>query len=104
MRTRLSVGSKEYVGAPIRELTGIDFTALPVELAFTATVEEADDVGTVWTPGEWKTVQGSKWAVTLIGPGSPRGALTPGRYWLHFRPAGNPEVPILTSPTQITLI
>lgn len=99
MRTRIRATSKDYVGAPITEETGIDVTADVVELSFTV----GDQEPTVWTPGVWKTVRGRPWAVALIGPGSSLGALPPGRYWINVRVTDNPEVPVLTSPNTITI-
>jgi hypothetical protein len=100
MRTEIDSTSKEYVGAPITEKTGIDVTADVVELAFTATRLSA---GAVWTPGTWETIDGRPWAVTVIGPGSDYGPLAVGRYWVKVRVTDSPEIPVLTSPNQITI-
>jgi hypothetical protein len=100
MRTEIDSTSKEYVGAPVTEATGIDVTADSVQLAFTATRSSA---GAVWTAGEWKTINGRAWAVVLVGPGSPRGPLEAGRYWVKVKVTDNPEIPVLTAPNQITV-
>lgn len=98
MRTRIRASSRDYIGAPITEATGINPTTDVVELAFTVD----DAAPTVWTVGVWKTIQGRYWALALVGPG---GALTlpVGRYWVNVRITDNPEVPVLTSPNQITI-
>lgn len=100
MRTEIDSTSKEYVGAPITEVSGIDVTGDLIELAFTATRSSS---GAVWTPGVWKTIGGRPWAVALVGPGSTHGALPAGRYWVKVRVIDSPEVPVLTSPNQITI-
>lgn len=99
MRTKIRATSKEYVGAPISERTGINLTADAVELCLTV----GDAEPTVWTPGVWKTIAGRTWAAVLIGPGSTIGQLSPGRYKVNFRVTDNPEVPVLTAPNTITI-
>lgn len=99
MRTRIRATSKEYVGAPVSEATGIVLTADAVELSFTV----GDTAPPVWTPGVWKTIRGQSWAVAMIGPGSVLGALPAGRYWVNIRVTDSPEIPVLTSPNQITI-
>lgn len=98
-RSRIRATSKEYVGAPVTESTGLDITQDTVELCLTV----GDVEPAVWTPGVWKTIAGRLWAVVLIGPGSTIGTLALGRYKVSVRVTDNPEVPVLTSPNTITI-
>lgn len=99
MRTRIRASSKEYVGAPITEDSGIDPTVDVVELSLTV----GDAEPTVWTTGVWQTIRGRPWALVLIGPGSTIGTLPVGRYWVNVKVTDNPEIPVLTAPNQITI-
>lgn len=101
MRDRISTLSKDYVGAPIgaRSAAGaVDPSLLPVQLAYTSAGNP-----TTWTTGEWELIDGQYWAVALVGPGSDIGVLAPGRYWVWAKVTGNPEIPVLKSPNQITV-
>jgi hypothetical protein len=99
MRTEFDCLSKEYVAAPITELTGIDVTLDVVQVALTST---RSSVGAVWITGNWVMIGGRACAEGLYGPGAPGGAVAPGRYWFKAKVTDNPEIPILTSPNQVT--
>lgn len=96
-RDRISVLSREYVGAPIAHAAGVDPTGDVVGLAFLT-----DGVTpSTFTPGIWETIDAQYWAVALIGPGSTHGPLAVGRYWVWIKFTDNPEVPVLRTPNRI---
>lgn len=99
LRDEIDSTSKEYVGAPIREGSGINILVDPIEVALTTT---KSSVGAEWTPGIWKLIDGASCALALFGPDTSFGPVPAGRYWVKVRVTDSPEKPVLTSPNQVT--
>jgi hypothetical protein len=87
--------TKEYVALPVTDAPGLSsaqLEALTVQASLVAGGDGGDEPGT-WYSAVWQTLDGTTYALLLVGTGSDFGALTNGTtYAAWVKITSSPEV------------
>lgn len=92
MTTTLSAQSREYLRYWVKaKIEGLDHDPTGDAVEFACPV--AGGSPTVWIDGVWEEVEGSFFALGLIGPGTGI-VLTAGEYDVYLKITDSPEAPV----------
>lgn len=90
--TTISSQSREYLRYWVKaKVNGLDYDPTADNVEFACPV--AGGTPTVWISGIWEEVEGSFFALGLIGPGTGM-TLSAGEYDVYIRITDSPEVPV----------
>lgn len=90
--TIISSQSREYLRYWVKaKVDGLDYNPTSDNVEFACPV--AGGTPTVWVDGVWEEVEGSFFALGLIGPGTGM-ALSAGEYDVYIRITDSPEIPV----------
>lgn len=90
--TTISSQSREYLRYWVKaKVNGLDYDPMADDVEFACPA--AGGTPTVWIDGIWEEVEGSFFALGLIGPGTGL-VLSPGEYDVYIRITDSPEIPV----------